>query len=102
MAAVGEHEHGALNAAQEFLNDHTGRGIAKLAAEHIGQLLLRLLKGVEDEHALARTEAIGLEHVGRLKGFEESLSRFELCTIEGFVGGSRNAVALHKGFGKIL
>ena len=102
VLTVGEHEHGALNAREELLDDHAGRCRTEHAAQHLAQLPLGLLDGVEDEHTLTGTEAIGLEHIGCLKGVEEGDALVQRLLREGLVARGRDTVTHHEGLGKVL
>ena len=66
MLAVGEYEDGALDAAEEFLDDDFCRGVAKHAVEHLTQFHLGFLKCRDDEHALAGGQSVSLQYIGRL------------------------------------
>ena len=72
VLAVGQHEDRTLDAAEELLDDDAAGGPAEHAAEHLLQLLLSLVERGQDEHTLAGAETVGLEHVGRFQGFQES------------------------------
>ena len=102
VIAIGEHEHGALNATQIFLDDHAATGIAEHAAQHLAQLLLCLVERRQDEHAFARAETIGLQHVGSLKRFQEGQAFCHVLTVERLVAGRGNVMALHEALGKVL
>ena len=64
--------------------------------------MLSLLQGGQNEHALAGTKTVGLEHVGRAEGGEELAALLNLRAVEGGVGRGGNAVARHEAFGKVL
>ena len=102
MLAIGEHEDRALHTAEVFLDDHTAGGVAEHAAQHLAQLAFRLVERRQDEHTLAGTEAVGLQHIGRLEGFEESDALCEVLAIEGLVAGRGDVVALHERLGEVL
>ena len=102
VLTVGEHKHRALHAAEILLDDHAAGGIAKHAAEHLAQFALRLVERGQDENALAGAEAVGLQHVGCLQGFEEGDALLHVFAVEGLVAGCGNVVTLHESLSEIL
>ena len=109
VLAVGQHEDGALDAAEKLLDDHRGAGVAEHAAQHLLQFALGFvqrgqdeLQRGQDEHALAGAEAVGLQHVGSFEGFEEGEAFFQIGGGDALVAGGGDAVALHEAFGKLL
>ena len=63
VLAVGKHEDGALDTAEELLDDDAAAGIAEHAAKHLLQFLLGFVERGQDEHALAGAETVGLQYV---------------------------------------
>ena len=55
VSAVGENEYRALDTAKIFLDDHTGRGIAKHTAKHLLKFFFSLVEGGKDENTLTGT-----------------------------------------------
>ena len=118
VASVGEHKHRALNAAEELLDDHASRSIAELArmpergcslrcgvgghSKHILQLTLGLVERGNDEHSLAGAEAVGLQHIRGLQGFQKRHALLQGVGSEGLVAGGGYAMALHEGLGKVF
>jgi len=68
--AVGEREEARLLAFDELLDHDLRARAAERPAEHVGERVLGLGEGLGDHHALARREAIGLEHIRRSKAGE--------------------------------
>ena len=102
ILAVGEHEHRALYAAEELLDDHFGRCLAEHAVEHLAQLALGLVERGHDEHALAGAESVGLEHIGGLQGLKEGAAFIHAVGREAAVARRGDAVAFHEALGKLL
>ena len=102
VAAVGEHEHRALDAAEELLDDNAGRRHAEHPAEHLAKLALGLFERGEYQHALAGAKAVGLEHVGSLEALKEGQPFVERGAVERAVAGCRYVVPLHESLGEIL
>ena len=102
VTPVGKDEHRALDAGEELLDDHTGRGVAEHSAEHLTQLALRFVEGGEDEHALAGTQSVGLQHIGRLQGLKEGEASVECRAVEGLVTCGGDAMALHERLGEVF
>ena len=94
---IGEHD-----TAQEFLDYHAGRSIAKHTSEHLLELLLGLFESREDEYALACAQTVGLQYVRSLQGLQELQAFLYVLAVEGFVLGCRDVVALHKLLGEVL
>ena len=102
VLAVGKYKYRALDAAEELLDDHTGRGVAEHTAEHLTELFLGLLKGRKDEDTLAGTESVSLQYVRSLQGLEKFQAVLDGGAVEGLVFGCRDVVALHELLGEIL
>ena len=102
VPAVGEDKDGAFNTAEELLDDYARRSLTEHTAQHLAQLLLGLLQGGQDEHALAGTESVGFQDIGRLQGLEELNAFLHTGAVEGLVGSRGDAVALHESFGEVL
>ncbi len=102
VAAVCHHEHGTLDAAEEFFNDYRGAGIAEHAAQHFLQFFLGFFQRGQNQYALACTQPVGLQNVGRFEGCEEIESFLQVVGSDAFVAGSGNVVAHHEAFGKFL
>ena len=64
---IRQDEDTALNTTEEFFYHHLRGGVAEHTTQHLLQLLLGLVEGGEDEHALTSTESVGFQHV---RGYE--------------------------------
>ena len=102
MLAVGQHKDAALNAAQEFLDDHATRRIAEHTAQHLLQFALGIIQRRHYQHTLAGTQAVSLQHVGCFERFQKGQAFLQMLAVERLVARRRNAVALHEALGKIL
>ena len=102
MLAVGHHEDGALDAAEELFYHDAAAGIAKHTAEHLFQFLLGFVEGGQDEYALTSTETVGLQYVGGFERLQEGESFLHVLAVEGLVAGCGDVVALHESLGKVL
>ena len=102
MLPVGEHEDAELYAAEVFLDDDAGRGLAELAAQHLVQVGLGGGQVALYEDALAGCQSVGLEHVGRLEAFQEALALGQGLGGEGAVLCGGYLVAGHEGLGVVL
>ena len=101
-AAVGEDKDRAFDAGKELFDHHARRRVAKLAAEHFSERMLRFFKGGENQNSLAGAKSVGLQHVGSGEGGEKFATCFHLCAVEGAIGCSGNAMTLHKCLGKVF
>ena len=99
---IREDEDGALDAVEELLDDDRPAGVAEHTAQHLAQLPLRLLQRVEYQHALARRQAVGLQHVRSGQRFEEGEALGQVLRRDALVAGRRDGVPPHEGLGKIL
>ena len=67
--AVRKCQYGNLRSFQELLNDHCGTAFSKFGIRHhIGDCIHSLLPGLADldnKHALAQGQAVGLDHQGK-------------------------------------
>ena len=102
MLTIGQYKHGALDAAQELLDDHTAAGVAKHATQHLFQLLLGLLQRRQDEHAFACTEAVGLQHIGSLQRFQETQAILQMLPVKGLIGRRWDMMTLHECLGEVF
>ena len=102
VPSVGDGEDGALDAVEVFLYDHACGCVAEHPSEHLTKLMFRLVECGQDEHALAGTQAVGLEHVGWLQRLKESEAFFERRAVESLVAGGGDAVPLHECLGEVL
>ena len=102
MLAVGEYEHRTFDAAEVLLDDDAAGSIAKHSAQHLLQLTACLVERWQDEHTLSGAQAVGLQHIGRLKRLKELQSLLQVLTVEGGIASRGNLVELHEGFGKVL
>ena len=102
MLAVGQHKHTQLHAVEVLLHHHLRRGLPELTLKHFTQLVPCLVEVVQNQHPLACRQAVGLQHVRRLQGAEESLALRRLACRERAVSRRGDPVALHKLLGKIL
>ena len=69
VLTICQNKYRALDAAQELLDHHLTRSIAKHAAQHLLQFFLGFFEGRENEHTLTSTKAIGLQYVGWFESF---------------------------------
>ena len=98
--AVGEREQRALGAVEGLLHDDGGTGLAERAREalvHAGQ---GLLGGLGHDHALARGQAVGLDHDRR--ALAAHVVSAGVLVGEAAVGGGGHARAAHDLLGKLL
>ena len=102
MLAIGQHKDGALDAGEELLDDDLCRGIAEHAVEHLPKLLLGSLEGRHNEHALAGSQPVGLQHIRRLERLQELTALFHRRAVEGLIGCRGDMVPFHEPFCKIL
>ncbi len=107
--AVTHGDEAGLLALQKLLNHHTCAAFVVRHAQHVlvgagGQHefdgLMRLVQRHRHHHALACSQAIGLDHDGRAFFVHIGMGCHRVG--EGFVLCRRNAMALHEGFGKGL
>ena len=63
VGTISQHKDAALDTAHEFLDYHTAGGIAKHTTQHLLQLFLGLIEGRKNQHTLACTEAVSLQHI---------------------------------------
>ena len=66
VGTISQHKDTALDTTHEFLDNHSAGGISKHTTQHLLQLFLGLIEGRKNQHTLTRTEAVSLQHVGRL------------------------------------
>ena len=67
--AVGKGQHGDLRAGEKFLNDHLISAVAEGAVQHDGfHGGHGVLPGLSDEHTLAQSQTVGLDHHGQGAG----------------------------------
>ena len=102
VGTVGENEYRALDAAKIFLDDHTGRGIAKHTAKHFLEFLFSLVEGGKDENTLTGTKTVGLQYVGSLERLQEFQTLLKCCAIECLIFCRGDIMTLHKRLCEIL
>ena len=102
VLAVGDDKHRALNALKELLDDHRCARLAKLAVEHCAEFTLGLVQIVDDEHALAGCQTVGLEHIGCLLTLEEAQSLVQIVVGYAQILRRGDAMPLHEALGKVL
>ena len=68
----------------------------------MSQFLLRFLECGQNQHSLASTQSVGLEHIGRLQRFQERQTFFQCLGCKGLIGSCRDLVAHHEVLGKVL
>ena len=102
VLAVGEHEDGALNAAEELLYHNTARRIAKHTSQHFLQFFLRLFECWQYEHTFAGTQSVCFKHVGGFECFQEPQAFLHMFAIECLIACSGDVVAFHESFGKVF
>ena len=103
MFTVADDDETGFLALQKFLDDHAGLPLASrcrraVAAQHEINRSMRLLQGFGHDHALASGQTIGLDHNRRTLRVHIGMriGRIAECGKR----GSRNRMALHKGFRK--
>ena len=99
VLAVADRQQRELLAIEELLGDDGGRAEAPLGEEDVDRIA-RLDLARADDHALARGEAVGLEH-GRVGATSEVLQCF-LAAVEEHMGGGRHPRLLHQLLGEGL
>ncbi len=92
VPSVSAEEAGFL-AIEIFFHHHFGARAAEGSAEHIGKRGLGISEGIGNHHALARRQAIGLEHVRRSKAGERGAGFFERGRADIASGGDARAGA---------
>ena len=102
VLAIGQYEYGALDTAEEFLDNYACRSVAEHTAEHLLELLLSLFQGREDENALTGAQAVSLQYVWSLQSLQELQAFFYVLAVESLILSCRNVVALHKLLGEVL
>ncbi|CFW05319.1 Uncharacterised protein [Bordetella pertussis] len=101
MAAVAHDDEAGFFAGEEFLDHHARAGLAQRAvAQHGVDRAMRFVQRHGDHHALAGSQAVGLDHDGRavLVDIGVRLGRIG----EGFVARRGDGMADHEGLGVIL
>jgi len=61
---------------QELFDHDCLAGIAEHTPQHIVQLLLCFFERVENQHTFTGSQTVGLQYVGSLQFFQESVSFF--------------------------
>jgi hypothetical protein len=90
VLAVDHDDEGSLFAGQEFLDHHARAGVAQLVVgEHHVHGRMRFFQRHGDHHALAGSQAVGLDDDGRALGGDVGVGGGHVR--EGLVGGRRDA-----------
>ena len=100
--AVGKHEYGTFDTAQELFNNDCCRCGAEHTAKHFLEFFLCLVQCGEDQNAFSGTESVGFQHVWGFQRFEESQTFFEIFCCDTFIPGCRDLMTHHEAFGKLL
>ncbi|MNN32543.1 hypothetical protein D3C81_1462660 [compost metagenome] len=101
VLAVDQHDEAGFLALQEFLDHHARAGIAQLVVgQHHVDRGVGLFQRHRHHHALARGQAVGLDHDRRALRVDIGMRLGGVR--EGLVGGGRDAVALHERLGEVL
>ena len=101
--SVGEHKTRYFYPAEIFLYHHPAACRSELPVEeHGAEFLFGFIEIIEDEHSLASRQAVGLQHIRGFEVFEIFQSLFQFFPVEGGMGGSGDAVAVHEALGKVF